>query len=104
MTGRLRDYFVYMCTFILLIIGYTMYRYEAFAINTTNISPIDPYMWLLTIALVIAIVAVPFINIRMMVIFVTVVYGFLVVLFFFIFHVLVFSLHKLIFAHVSVLL
>src|SRR5690625_828022 len=26
LTGRLRDYFVYMCTFILLIIGYTMYR------------------------------------------------------------------------------
>src|SRR5690625_777160 len=66
LTGRLRDYFVFMCTFILLIIGYTMYRYEAFAINTTNISPIDPYMWLLTIALVIAIVAVPFINNRMM--------------------------------------
>src|SRR5699024_7441461 len=48
MTGRLRDYFIYMCVFIVLVIGYTMFRYDAFAINTANLSPIDPYMWILT--------------------------------------------------------
>ena len=104
MTGRLRDYFVYMCTFILLIIGYTMYRYEAFAINTTNISPIDPYMWLLTIALVIAIVAVPFINNRMMAIIVTGGAGYLVALMFTIFRAPDLALTQLLVETVSVIL
>src|SRR5699024_10130328 len=54
MTGMLRDYFLYMCAFIVLIIGYTIFRYDAFAINTENISPIDPYMWILAILLVVS--------------------------------------------------
>ncbi len=41
MTGLLRDYFVYMCVFMILLFGYTMFRYDAFAIDTTNLSPID---------------------------------------------------------------
>src|SRR5690625_6617508 len=92
-----------MCTFILLIIGYTMYRYEAFAINTTNISPIDPYMWLLTIALVIASVAVPFINNRMMAIIVTRGAGYLVAFMFTIFLATYLSLIKLLVVSVSVI-
>ena len=49
MTGRLRDYFIFMIAFMILILGYTMVQFDAFSINTTNLSPIQPYMWILSI-------------------------------------------------------
>src|SRR5699024_2902544 len=82
MTGMLRDYFLYICTFIVLIICYTTFCYDAFAINTENVSPIDPYMWILAILLVASVVAVPFINSRMTAIIIAGVVGFLVALMF----------------------
>ena len=104
MTGRLRDYFIYMCVFIVLVIGYTMFRYDAFAINTANLSPIDPYMWILTIALIVALVAVPFINNRVTAIIVTGVAGFLVSLMFTIFRAPDLALTQLLVETVSVIL
>src|SRR5699024_11843069 len=47
MTGLLRDYFIYMCSFIVLIIGYTMFRYDGFMVAPENVSTIDSYMWIL---------------------------------------------------------
>lgn len=104
MTGRLRDYFIFMCTFIILIIGYTMVRYDAFAINTTNVSPIDPYMWVLTIIFVVSIIAIPFINNRVTAIIVTGVAGFLVALMFTIFRAPDLALTQLLVETVSVVL
>ena len=104
MTGRLRDYFLYMCTFIVLVIGYTMFRYDAFAINTDNLSPIDPYMWIVAILLVVSVVAVPFINNRMTAIIVTGVAGFLVALMFTIFRAPDLALTQLLVETVSVIL
>lgn len=104
MTGRMRDYFIYMCTFILLLMGYTMYRYEAFAINTINLSPIDPYMWIVVIAFVASIIAVPFINNRIMAIVVTGVAGFLVALMFTIFRAPDLALTQLLIETVTVIL
>lgn len=104
MTGRLRDYFIYMCVFIVLLIGYTTVRNDAFAINTTNLSPIDPYMWILTIALIIALVAVPFINNRMTAFIVTGVAGFIVSLMYVIFRAPDLALTQLLVETVTVIL
>src|SRR5699024_7549663 len=57
MTGLLRDYFIYMCSFIVLIIGYTMFRYDGFMVAPENVSTIDSYMWILAALLVVSVVA-----------------------------------------------
>ncbi|UJL48263.1 Na+/H+ antiporter subunit A [Virgibacillus sp. NKC19-16] len=82
MTGLLRDYMAYMAIFIVMILGYTMIRYNAFAIDMTNVSEITPYMWLLVIVFTAATIAVPFINNRITAVIVIGVIGFLLALFF----------------------
>lgn len=104
MTGRLRDYFVYMCLFIVLLIFYTMYRYDGFAFNTTNLSPIDPYMWITVIAFLISIVAIPFINNRITAVIVAGAAGYLVALMFTIFRAPDLALTQLLIETVSVIL
>lgn len=104
MTGRLRDYFLYMCVFILMMMGYTMYRYNAFAINTTNLSPIDPYMWIVVLVFVASIIAVPFINNRITAIVMTGVAGFMVALMFVIFRAPDLALTQLLVETVTVIL
>lgn len=103
-TGRLRDYILYMCVFIVLLIFYTMYRYDAFQFNTTNLSPIDPYMWLTLIAFTISIVAIPFINNRMTAVIIAGVAGYLVALMFTIFRAPDLALTQLLIETVSVIL
>lgn len=104
MTGRMRDYFIYMCTFILLLMGYTMYRYDAFMIDKSNLSPVDPYIWIIVIALAASIIAVPFINHRIMAIVVTGAAGFLVALIFTVFRAPDLALTQLLVETVTVIL
>ncbi|MHA6252845.1 Na+/H+ antiporter subunit A [Oceanobacillus sp. CAU 1775] len=104
MTGRMRDYFLYMCTFIVLLMIYTMFRYDAFAINTTNLSPIEPFMWVVVSMFVISIVAIPFINNRITAIVVAGVGGFLVALMFTIFRAPDLALTQLLIETVTVIL
>ena len=85
MTGRLRDYFIFMIAFMILILGYTMVQFDAFSINTTNLSPIQPYMWILSIIFIGSVIAVPFISNRITAIIVVGVTGFLVSLMFVLF-------------------
>ena len=85
MTGRLRDYFIFMIAFMILILGYTMVQFDAFSINTTNLSPIQPYMWILSIIFIGSVIAVPFISNRITAIIVVGVSGFLVSLMFVLF-------------------
>ncbi|GAB3795208.1 Na+/H+ antiporter subunit A [Virgibacillus kimchii] len=82
MTGLLRDYFVYMYVFIILLVGYTMFRDNIFAIDTANASEISPYMWALSILFILSTLAIPFINNRLTAIIVVGVLGFLLSLFF----------------------
>lgn len=82
MTGLLRDYFVYMNVFIILLVGYTMFRYDVFAVDTVNNSAISPFMWALSAVFILATLAVPFINNRLAVIIVAGVIGFMMALFF----------------------
>ncbi|RLL47754.1 Na+/H+ antiporter subunit A [Oceanobacillus piezotolerans] len=104
MTGRLRDYFVYMCAFIVFLIIYTMIRYDAFSINTANVSPIEPFMWFVVIAFVVSIISVPFINNRMTAVVMTGVAGYLVALMFTIFRAPDLALTQLLVETVSVIL
>lgn len=103
-TGRLRDYFVYMCVFIVLLIFYTMFRYDGFALQTSNLSPIEPHMWLVIIAFVLAIVAIPFINNRMTAVILAGVAGYLVALMFAIFRAPDLALTQLMIETISVIL
>lgn len=104
MTGRMRDYFLYMCTFIVLLMIYTMFRYDAFTINTTNVSPIEPFMWVVASMFVVSIIAIPFINNRITAIVVTGVGGFLVALMFTIFRAPDLALTQLLIETVTVIL
>ncbi|RKD73061.1 multisubunit sodium/proton antiporter MrpA subunit [Sinobaca qinghaiensis] len=81
-TGRLRDYLAYMSIFIVLLLAYTMFRYDAFSMPTENISPIPGYMWVLVLLFILTTVVVPFINDRMAVIIIVGALGFLVAIFF----------------------
>lgn len=104
MTGRLRDYVLYMCTFIVLLIGYTLLRYDAFAVNTSNVSPIDGFMWLFAIMLLLCVIAIPFIHHRLTAIIVIGAIGFLVALMFVVFRAPDLALTQLLVESVSIIL
>ncbi|WP_249871028.1 Na+/H+ antiporter subunit A [Oceanobacillus saliphilus] len=104
MTGRLRDYFIYMCSFIIIILGYTIYRYDVLSFDTSNLSPIDPYMWVISIIFIGSVVSVPFINNRIGVIIVTGVVGFVVALMFVVFRAPDLALTQLLVETVTVVL
>ncbi|WP_338470706.1 Na+/H+ antiporter subunit A [Niallia sp. XMNu-256] len=104
MTGRLRDYFIYMIAFMILILVYTLVRFDAFAINTTNLSPIEPFMWIVSLIFIAAVISVPFINNRITAIIVVGVAGFLVSLMFVLFRAPDLALTQLLVETVSVVL
>jgi multicomponent Na+:H+ antiporter subunit A len=104
MTGLLRDYFAYMSVFMILLFAYTMYRYDAFAIDTVNITGIDPFMWILSIVFIGATVVIPFINHRITAIVVVGVIGFLLALFFVVFRAPDLALTQLLVETVTVVL
>ncbi|MCL7746891.1 Na+/H+ antiporter subunit A [Halalkalibacter alkaliphilus] len=104
MTGLLRDYFAYMSVFMILLFAYTMYRYDAFAIDTVNTTGIDPFMWILSIVFIGATVVIPFINHRITAIVVVGVIGFLLALFFVVFRAPDLALTQLLVETVTVVL
>lgn len=82
MTGKLRDYFIYMNVFLIVLAFYTLYHFDAFAIDTANVAPIPIYVWLIVAVVAAAAIAVPFINNRVAAIISVGFVGFLVALFF----------------------
>ncbi|CAG9620981.1 Na+/H+ antiporter subunit A [Sutcliffiella rhizosphaerae] len=104
MTGLLRDYFAYMIIFMIILFTYTMYSYDAFAIDTTNVSYIDPYMWLIFGMLTLATLSVPFIHNRMTIVIVVGVIGFLLALVFVVFRAPDLALTQLLIETVTVCL
>lgn len=103
-TGRLRDYFLYMCTFIVFLVLYTLFKYDAFAIGTQYVSEIEPYMWIVALLLIAAVITVPFVNNRMMAVIVAGTAGFLVALMFTVFRAPDLALTQLLVETVSVIL
>ncbi|WP_280768538.1 Na+/H+ antiporter subunit A [Salipaludibacillus daqingensis] len=85
MTGRLRDYFSFMFVFLILIMGYMLWKTNAIAIDLANTAHISPYMYLISLSLVIATLAVPFVAKRISAIILVGVIGFLIALLFAVF-------------------
>ncbi|PSL45061.1 multisubunit sodium/proton antiporter MrpA subunit [Salsuginibacillus halophilus] len=85
MTGLLRDYFAFMLVFMVMLLLYSMFYADAFAINTQDLAPISPHMWVLTILFIAATLVMPFINHRVTAIITIGVIGFLLALFFVVF-------------------
>lgn len=104
MTGRLRDYFIYMGTFIILILGYTMYRFNLPEIQSLELSPVPIYMWAVMLVLIGSIIIIPFINNRIAIIIAAGVSGFLVALLFVVFRAPDLALTQLLIETVSVIL
>ncbi|MEF3328446.1 Na+/H+ antiporter subunit A [Oceanobacillus oncorhynchi] len=104
MTGRLRDYFIYMCTFIILIMAYTMYRYNLPAIQSLDLSPVPIYVWFVIAVFIGSVIVIPFINNRVALIIATSVSGFIVALLFVLFRAPDLALTQLLIETVSVIL
>src|SRR5699024_12469313 len=100
----MHNFFIYMCSFIVSHIVYTMVRYCELEVMSENISIIDPYMWVLTIILVVSVVAIPFINNRITAIIVTGATGYIVALMFAIFRAPDLALTQLLVETVTVIL
>lgn len=82
MTGRLRDYFVYMGIFIIGILAYTIARFDAFPLTLPATAQIAPYMIVLALVFTVSTLSIPFIPHRITAILVTGVIGFMMALFF----------------------
>lgn len=82
MTGRLRDYFAFMSVFFLIVSVWTMVRYDAFAIDTQNISEITIYEGLLVGLILLSILALPFMRQRIAAVVMLGFVGFLIALLF----------------------
>lgn len=104
MTGRLRDYFIYMVAFIVLLTGFTMFYFDAFAIETENITPIPPYMWIITAIFIASIIAIPFIHNRMIAVIVSSITGLMVITMFIVFRAPDLALTQLLVETVTVVL
>ncbi|MBU9713371.1 Na+/H+ antiporter subunit A [Evansella tamaricis] len=85
LTGLLRDYFVYMSVFMILLLSWTFFRYDALAFDFTNVSEISPYLWVITLVLIGATISIPFIQHRITAIIGVGVIGFIVALLFVVF-------------------
>ncbi|GGM19187.1 Na(+)/H(+) antiporter subunit A [Paraliobacillus quinghaiensis] len=85
MTGLLRDYFVYMNIFLIGLAFYTLYHFDSFGVDTTNVAPIPLYVWIIVGVVAAAAIAVPFINNRVASIISVGFVGFLVSLFYVLF-------------------
>lgn len=82
MTGRLRDYLRFMSVFVILLMAYTMIKFGAFSLDFIELSPIEPHLWIVAIMMLVALLSVPFIKNRLVVMFVLGAKGYLVALFF----------------------
>lgn len=104
MTGRLRDYFIYMCIFIVAMIFYTMYKFDAFSFQLENVSPVEPYMWIVIGLLTASIVLLLFIRNRLTAIIFTGFAGYLIAFMFVVFRAQDLALTQLLIETVSVVL
>ncbi|WP_059102694.1 Na+/H+ antiporter subunit A [Shouchella shacheensis] len=82
MTGRLRDYFVYMSAFLILLVGFTFWYSNAWLLDTSNLAEVPIFMYMLTLVFIAATLMIPFIRNRMTLIIVAGIVGYLMALFF----------------------
>lgn len=85
MTGSIRHYMIYIFAFLVLALGITLFTQNAFSIDTSGFADMSFYEAAIMLALVLASIAVLFVNSRLMAIILTGAVGYLVSLFFVIF-------------------
>lgn len=104
MTGSIRDYLVYIFTFFILVVGYTLFRTDAMTWTGAEYSDISIYEIVLVAVMLIAAVAVPFSRSRLTMIILVGAVGYIVTLFFVIFRAPDLALTQMIVETVSVAL
>lgn len=104
MTGSVRDYLVYIFTFLVVVLGAIMVAFDGFGIDMSSFAPITIYEAAILLALIGAAIAVPFANSRLLAIILTGAAGYMVTLFFVIFRAPDLALTQLIVETVSVTL
>lgn len=82
MTGSIRDYFVYIFSFFIIVLGYSLFRLGAFRWTAADYADITVYEVVLLAAMVAAAVAIPFSKSRLTAIILLGAVGYLMTLFF----------------------
>lgn len=104
MNGYIRTYLVYIFAFFILILGYTLYKKDAFLINTANVSSIGFYELVLSLLIVVATITILFAKSRLTSIILLGAVGYTVALFFVVFRAPDLALTQLVIETVSVAL
>ncbi len=104
MNGYIRTYLVYIFAFFILILGYTLYKKDAFVIDTANVSSIGFYELVLSLLIVVATITILFAKSRLTSIILLGAVGYTVALFFVVFRAPDLALTQLVIETVSVAL
>lgn len=104
LTGLLRDYFAYTIVFMILLLGWTFFRFDALAFDFINVSEISPYLWIITGVLIVTTISIPFIQHRITAVIAVGVVGFLLALLFVVFRAPDLALTQLLVETVMVIL
>lgn len=104
MTGSVRHYLIYIFTFFVVVLGAIMFAFDGFSLDMSSYAPVTIYEAAILLALILAALAVPFANSRLLAIILTGAVGYMVTLFFVIFRAPDLALTQLIVETVSVTL
>lgn len=104
MTGSIRHYVIYVFAFLIVSLGWALYRYGAISVNMTEFAPVSLYEAVINIVLILSVLAIPFVNSRLKAIILTGAAGYMVTLFFVIFRAPDLALTQMIVETVSVAL
>lgn len=104
MTGSIRHYLIYVFIFFILSLGWALYRTDSAAMDLSRFSSVSVYEIVINLVLVIAVLAIPFAQSRMIAIILTGAVGYMVTLFFVIFRAPDLALTQMIVETVSVAL
>lgn len=104
MTGRLRDYLIFMLTFMIGLLSYTFYRSGSLVLLTQPTEPASAYVYALTVFLIIATIALLFMKERLSIIITLGVLGLIVSLLFAVFSAQDLALTQLLVETVTVIL
>jgi multicomponent Na+:H+ antiporter subunit A len=104
MNGYIRTYLVYIFTFFILILGYTLYKKDAFVIDMAHVSSIGFYEILLSLLIIVATITILFAKSRLTSIILLGAVGYTVALFFVVFRAPDLALTQLVIETVSVAL
>lgn len=82
MTGLLRDYFLYMSIFIVLLLSWTFWYADAWNLNTANLAELPVFMIVIAVVFIMACLCLPFIKKRLTLIIFAGIIGYIMALFF----------------------